>query len=192
MFCPFIVDESPQRGQTSIKHPVWLCSNSPFWMVKSNFERLHFMYLRSLGPHIERSADKNPEATAAGFLLWANSTLEVAVTSQFSSWIPLSRDFFSGTDWMNLYEFQECRLAHGEFIGCLLAVRVCWRVIMGNIHVYTQCSRYFSKTIWQKQHPEARRSPINDDVKSEEPGEPGARVWNSNSYDIGLTYISEN
>lgn len=128
MFCPFIVDESPQRGQTSIKHPVWLCSNSPFWMVKSNFERLHFMYLRSLGPHIERSADKNPEATAAGFLLWANSTLEVAVTSQFSSWIPLSRDFFSGTDWMNLYEFQECRLAHGEFIGCLLAVCVCWRV----------------------------------------------------------------
>ena len=58
----------------------------------------------------------------------------------------------------------------------------------GYIHVYTQCSRYFLKTIWQKQHPEARRSPINDDVKLEEPGEPGARVWNSNSYDIGWTY----
>ena len=43
------------------------------------------------------------------------------------------------------------------------------------IYIYTQCSRYFSKTIWQK-HPEARRSPINDDVKLEEPGEPGARV----------------
>ena len=75
---------------------------------------------------------------------------------------------------MNLYEFQECRLAHGEFIGCLLAVCVCWRVYTC-IYIYTQCSRYFSKTIWQK-HPEARRSPINDDVKLEEPGEPGARV----------------
>lgn len=155
MFCPFIVDESPQRGQTSsmIQYEYVTIPHSEWW---------------------------NP--ILKGYISCILGPLAPTLRDQLTKFLrPLRLDFCFGPtalwkwQWPHnfLYEFPSQGISFQEQIGWIYmnfknvilqmvsSLDVCLLCVFagGYIHVYTQCSRYYSKPYGRSSTPKRVEAP---------------------------------